>query len=227
MLKRLKRTWKEEEAQSKKSQSPAPTASDSAAGSPASLPHELLPPTSESEPSVPIAQEADAASSIPPKRNRDTFEPDSTDVAESERPTKLLKTVEVNLDPIRNHLPEIFDFRERYENLAHLSLATLKERIFAQATIENSKPFATVITFNTYPLCPSHCRYSGYKGYVFYCGQCIIGLQCFPASISLLIELISWAIDVEIKRPKSIAARSRTILIVIELVFLKYVLFIV
>lgn len=40
--------------------------------------------------------------------------------------------------------------------------------------------------------------------------------------MSLLIELISWAIDVEIKRPKSIAARGRTILIIIESVFLSY-----
>lgn len=143
MLKRLKRTWKEEEAQSKKSQSPAPTASDSVAGSPAPLPHEL-PPTSEGEQNVlPILQEVNVPSKIlASKRNRDTFEPESTDVAESERPTKLLKTVD--LDPIRNHLPEIFDSRERYENQAHLSLATLKERIFAQATNENSKPCATL-----------------------------------------------------------------------------------
>jgi endoribonuclease Dicer len=131
MLKRLKQTWKEEEAQFKKSQSPAP-ASETAAASPTPTPSEP-PRPSEGEPD--ITQENRPSSSYAPKRSRDTFETDVTDVIKSERPSKVLK---IENDSLRNHLPEILDSRERYENQVHLNLSTLKERIFAQATVENS-----------------------------------------------------------------------------------------
>lgn len=130
MLKRLKQTWKEEEAQFKKSQSPAP-ASETAAASPTPTPSEPRP--SEGEPDN--SQENKPASFYAPKRSRDAFETDVADVTKSERPTKVPK---IENDSLRNHLPEILDSRERYENQVHLNLSTLKERIFAQATVENS-----------------------------------------------------------------------------------------
>ncbi|KAF8974227.1 hypothetical protein BDZ97DRAFT_4035 [Flammula alnicola] len=153
MLKRLKKTWKEEEAQSKKSQSPAP-AEEVIAPLPTPIHPEVTPDVSQNHESV---------SGCGPKRSRDDFEPDAVDVAVSERPAKLLKTTD--LDSLRNHLPEIIDSRERDEGGVRLSLLTLKERIFEQAKSENSKSMI-LLCLHSCMLTPppiSYRRYSAYK----------------------------------------------------------------
>ncbi|KAJ3502178.1 hypothetical protein NLJ89_g9006 [Agrocybe chaxingu] len=117
MLKKLKKTWKEEEQMS---QPPAPSPEG-----PISQTHDLR------ESSLDIASKSGA------KRTRDNFEQEATD-PHAERPTKVLKAAAS--DSLRNHLPEIVDSRDKEEEL-HISLANLKERIFEQAKQQNSKRF--------------------------------------------------------------------------------------
>lgn len=216
MLKRLKQTWIEEGAQSK-SQSPAPLSE--VAISPTPFHHELPLTTSkdEREDTLPAVKNASSSVSVS-KRSRDTFETDTTDVIESARPAKLLKTVD--LDPLRNHLPEILDSRERYESQSHLNLSTLKERIFVQATQDNSEQSLSIMMSPAYHYFISYCWYSSHERSDAVCRNADCHLHSFVASMTLLIELLTWAIDVEAQRPKSIASRSRTVVIIVELVLL-------
>ena len=116
MLKILEKTWKEEEA--KKPQSTDQEISQSTE------------PTSSDNPSYEPYMDV---SSCRTKRSRA-----STDPTTSERPSKLLKTVDS--DFLRDHLPEVVDSHDRDDNtMIILTAPTFKEQILEEAKHDNGK----------------------------------------------------------------------------------------
>ncbi|KAF8165429.1 hypothetical protein B0H34DRAFT_689150 [Crassisporium funariophilum] len=129
MLKLLKKTWKEGEAN--KSQSPqgiTPTLSNDSFSSDNT--------TIAGHESSMIA-DATATSGCRSKRSRPSLEPETNDPSTSERPSKLLKTATID-DFLRNHLPEVVDSRDRDEHAIPLNLFTLREQILEQSKCDNT-----------------------------------------------------------------------------------------
>jgi len=128
MLKKLRKTWQDEEKQSQNS----PPRQEGT--SIEQLRYTPPPPNTiaDVEPNV----VGNVPSKFGHKRTRDVFEPEAQ-LPQSERPAKAIRTG--FSDSIRNHLPEIVDGRDRDDGQLPLSLGAMKEQVFEQAKQQNSK----------------------------------------------------------------------------------------